>query len=99
MVRRGRLEDASKTGYTFNGWYLEAGFENEIETIDTSIVRNALPNIIYYIGSAEDWLQVEIIVNDVNYGPLNVKYYSEVLPAENVSNYWYYVNGMPTIWG
>ena len=34
------LEDASKTGYTFNGWYLEAGFENEIETIDTSLLQN-----------------------------------------------------------
>ena len=40
MVRRSRLEDASKTGYTFNGWYLEAGFENEIETIDTSLLQN-----------------------------------------------------------
>ena len=40
MVRRSRLEDSSKTGYTFNGWYLEAGFENEIETIDTSLLQN-----------------------------------------------------------
>ena len=40
MGRQCRLEDASKTGYTFNGWYLEAEFENEIETIDTSLLQN-----------------------------------------------------------
>ena len=33
-------DDPIKEGYTFNGWYLEAGFENEIETIDTSLLQN-----------------------------------------------------------
>ncbi len=34
------LEDATKEGYTFNGWYTEQEFINEIETIDTRLLQN-----------------------------------------------------------
>ena len=29
------LEDATKADYTFDGWFTEEGFENEVETIST----------------------------------------------------------------
>ena len=34
------LEDASKEGYTFNGWYTEQSYTNKIETIYTNLVQN-----------------------------------------------------------
>ena len=59
---------------------------------------------VYYLGSEQQWTQIEI--DDSNSELLNVKiyYYSESEPSLNEDgtayngNYWRYVDGVPTPW-
>ena len=51
----------------------------------------------YYGGSVDDWNAMDIgTANNALYQ--TVRYYSETRPAEYVSDYWHYVNGIPTLW-
>ncbi len=52
---------------------------------------------IYYKGTEEQLLQIEVIYGDLfRYDPA-VYYYSETAPAQE-GNYWHYVDGKPAVW-
>ena len=53
---------------------------------------------VYYMGTAEDWNDIDI-EDEQNEGLLNAAryYYSETEPIES-GNYWHYVDGVPTVW-
>ena len=55
---------------------------------------------VYYCGTAKDWAKISISSNNSNLTSATIFYYLEnenVSPTEK-GNYWYYVNGFPTIW-
>lgn len=56
---------------------------------------------IYYTGTAEEWSAIDIGSNNTPLTSANVYYYSDNLTDEQKAdgnNYWYYVDGVPTIW-
>ena len=61
---------------------------------------NSLKNI-YYIGTTEEWLAINIGPNNTTLTSATVYYYSEELTEEQKAddnNYWRYVDGVPTVW-
>ena len=61
---------------------------------------NSLKNI-YYIGTTEEWLAINIGPNNTPLTSATVYYYSEELTEEQKAddnNYWRYVDGVPTVW-
>lgn len=53
---------------------------------------------VYYVGTADEWAQIEIM--DGNYGltAATCYFYSETQPTAVEGNYWHYVDGEPTPW-
>lgn len=72
----------------------------------TYIQRNAFKNCyysseIYYCGSEADWSNVTVRLSKGEELP-TLKYYSESKPVaikKELSDYWYYSGGKPTLWG
>ena len=61
---------------------------------------NSLKNI-YYIGTTEEWLAINIGPNNTPLTSATVYYYSEELTEEQKADdnkYWRYVDGVPTVW-
>ena len=56
-------------------------------------------NFVYYEGSADEWLKINI-VNDsysTEFNNAALYYYSETQPTTE-GNFWHYVDGVPTVW-
>ena len=59
--------------------------------------RSALETI-YYMGTAEEWNNIEVDVNGNDpFFTATVYFYSKEEPTE-AGNYWHYVDGEPTLW-
>ena len=52
---------------------------------------------IYYKGTEEQLLQIEVIYGDLFMHDPAVYYYSETAPSRE-GNYWHYVDGKPAVW-
>lgn len=52
---------------------------------------------IYYVGSEDDWANIAIRPNNIEFNNATRYYYSESQPT-TAGNYWYYVDGVPTAW-
>ncbi len=55
-------------------------------------------NTVYYGGTADDWSKVQIGSENSYLSSATRYYYSETQPTDTESNYWHYVNGVPTAW-
>ena len=56
---------------------------------------------VYYVGTAEEWSAISIGSNNTPLTSATVYYYSDELTEEqkaDSNNYWYYVDGVPTVW-
>ena len=70
----------------------------------TSIGENAFDGCsrltsVYYEGSIEEWKSISIdSYNNTYLTNANRYYYSETKPTDTTNKYWYYVDGVITIW-
>ena len=85
-------------------------FENKTEIVIPQslkyVCQNAFPNWvstwkkaerIYYSGTYEDWIKIEIDSYNENIENVPIYYYSENEPFEK-GPFWHYVDGVPTVW-
>jgi hypothetical protein len=77
-----------------------------VKEIDNEILWEVNDVTIYYMGSAEEWDEIQIIGINCSNGLFGSNsylnkasryYYSETQPAEE-GNFWHYVDGVPTPW-
>ena len=52
---------------------------------------------VYYMGTLEEWNNIENIDDNTALTSREIYYYSELKPTTD-GNYWHYVDGNPTIW-
>ena len=52
---------------------------------------------VYYMGTLEEWNNIENIDDNTALTSREIYYYSETKPTTD-GNYWHYVDGTPTIW-
>ncbi|MBE6601121.1 MAG: leucine-rich repeat domain-containing protein [Ruminococcaceae bacterium] len=66
-----------------------------------AFVRCGNLRTVYYIGTAEDWSNINInSYNNANTSLTSATryYYSETQPTDTTYEYWHYVDGVPTKW-
>ena len=71
---------------------------NEVTKIESNVFNNLTTNTkIFYIGTQSEWNSITISdFGNESLTNATVYYYSEVNPGS--SNYWHYVDGVPTVW-
>ena len=69
-----------------------------VTSIDTYAFYNCtnLENV-YYEGTAKDWAEISIEINNSYLTNATRYYYSEAEPVDE-GNYWHYVDGVVTVW-
>ncbi len=65
---------------------------------DTAFYGCSHLNLIYYLGTHDDWNNISIGANNDNLTNATKYYYSEKVPTNTTYNYWHYVDGIPTNW-
>ena len=53
---------------------------------------------VYYTGTEEDWLKINILTDNGKITSATRYYYSETQPTDDENLYWHYVDGIPTPW-
>jgi len=71
--------------------------ESVISIWDGSFFECASLSMVCYAGTAEQWETISIDKNNENLTNATIYYYSEYAPATE-GNFWYYVDGVPTVW-
>ena len=90
--------------------HLEESVFSNSKKITTLVIGNGITDIddgaigsfynlevVYYLGTSNDWFMVSIGRFNYALSSDNVYFYSAELP-QSAGNYWRYVDGVPTIW-
>ncbi len=74
---------------------------DSVTSIENYAFSNCYGLTVYYGGTAEEWSAINIGSSNTPLTSATVYYYSDELTEEQKAdgnNYWYYVDGVPTIW-
>lgn len=72
---------------------------NSVKSIENSAFNECVAlDTVYYLGLPQEWNIINI--DETNYSLFNatIYYYSESRPTDTTYKYWYYVDGIPTVY-